>query len=142
MAQKQKVMLIEDNEDCREILATMIRLMGFEVILPAGNPADETADVIVVYLDFPQMRTIRTVRALRADQRTADTPIIVFLPWRYDNGTLAALDAGANDVFDGPITIDALRAGIAKYAPEIQAQSEPTPENQLSPTEDVKLRVA
>lgn len=142
MAQKQKVMLIEDNENCREILATMIRLMGYDVILPAGNPADETADVIVVYIDFPQMRTIRTIRALRDDQRTADTPIIVFLPWKYDNATLAALDAGADDVFDGPITIEALQTGIAKQAPETSDLGEPTAAGHEPTTEAVKLRVA
>jgi CheY-like chemotaxis protein len=62
--------------------------MGYEVILPGGNRVDETADVIVVYLDFSQMRTIRTRRALREDQRTAETPIIVFMAWTYENGTL------------------------------------------------------
>lgn len=142
MAQKQKVMLIEDNEDCREILATMILLMGYEVILPDGDVADETADVIVVYLDFPQMRTINTIRALRDDQRTKDIPIIVFLPWAYDEGTEAALEAGADDVFDGPIKIETLRAHIAKYAPEILDQCETVAANQMPTTESVNLRVA
>lgn len=33
MAQRRKVLLVEDdNEDCREILAAMIRLMRYEVI--------------------------------------------------------------------------------------------------------------
>lgn len=142
MAQTTKIMLIEDNEDCREIVATMIRLMGYDVTLPVGNPADETADVIVVYLDFPQMRTIRTIRALRDDQRTADTPIIVFLPWTYKTGTVAALHAGANEVFDAPLTVEALQAGIEKYAPAMSDPCQPTAENQLSTTEAVKLRVA
>jgi len=49
-------MLIEDNDDCREILATMIRLMGYDVVF-----AKDRTDVIVVYLDFPEMRTLRTI---------------------------------------------------------------------------------
>ena len=40
---KRKVMLVEDNEDCREILATMILLMGYDVILPDDDVAEETA---------------------------------------------------------------------------------------------------
>jgi CheY-like chemotaxis protein len=142
MTQKQKIMLIEDNEDCREILAAMIRLMGYEVVLADDNVADEIADVIVVYLDFPQMRTIHTMRALRDNQRTKDVPIVVFLPWTYNGGTLAALDAGANDVFDGPIKIETLRAGIAKYAPDLPDQCEPTAANQTPTTESVTLWVA
>ncbi len=125
MTQKQKIMLIEDNEDCREILATMIRLLDFEVIFPGGNVADQKADVIVVYLDFPHMHILRTIRALREDQRTKDIPIIVYLPWKHGNATSAALDAGANEVFDGPLKIEALQAGITKYAPERSDQSEP-----------------
>jgi len=137
MAHTQKVMLIEDSEDCREILATMIRLMGYEVIF-----AGDTADVIVVYVDFPQMNTIHTIRALRNDQRTGDMPIIVFLPWAYTEATLAALNAGANAVFDGPITIEALQSGIAKYVPAESEQGEPTAENHAPSIEAVKLRVA
>jgi CheY-like chemotaxis protein len=149
MGQKPKVMLIEDNEDCREVLAAMIRLMGYEAVLPGGKPADETADVIVVYLDFPQMRTILTIRALRDDQRTKDTPIIVFLPWTYENGTLAALDAGANEVFDGPLRIETLRDGIEKYAPESSDPCEPAGDmltpvvaNDAPTNDDVTLAVA
>ena len=125
MAQKAKVMLIEDNENCREICASMIRLLGYKLIWPHGNAAKDTPDVIVVYLDFPHMRTLHTVRALRDDQRTKDIPIIVFLPWTHGDGKLAALEAGANEAFDGPLKFEALQAGITKYAPEDFDQSEP-----------------
>jgi CheY-like chemotaxis protein len=54
--------------------------------------------VIVVYLDFPRISTIGTIHALRVDQRITDIPIIVFLPWKDDEGALAALEAGADDV--------------------------------------------
>lgn len=117
MAEKKKVMLIEDYEVCRDILATMIRTMGYEVILPHSKAAAEQADVIVVYLDFPQMRGLDTIRDLRADRWTKDIPIIVFLPWGYDEAAVAALDAGANHVVNDPITVDRLEASIAKYAP-------------------------
>ncbi|HKR58667.1 MAG TPA: hypothetical protein VJS64_02950 [Pyrinomonadaceae bacterium] len=133
MAQKQKIMLIEDSEDCREILATMIRLMGYEVV-SEGVPAN----VIVAYLDYPEMRTIRTIRALRDNQRTKDIPIIVFLPWSYEAATLVALDAGADEVFDGPLKIESLQAGITKYAPPTPDRSETTVET----AKVVKLRVA
>jgi len=135
MAQKHKVMLIEDYHNCREILAALIRLMGYEVILANSDIAEETADIIVGYLDFPPTRTVRTIRALRADSRTKDIPIIVFLPWKYDDGALAALDAGANEVFDGPIKRDVLRAGIAKYIPKTFDPCEPTDASQPPATE-------
>ncbi len=126
MAQRTKVILIEDNENCREILATVIRLMGCEVIWRSGNMGQDKADVIVVYLDFPQMRTLHTIRALRDDPRTKDIPIIVFLPWTYQAATVAALDAGANDVFDGPLKVEVLQAGITKYAPHRSDECEAT----------------
>jgi hypothetical protein len=47
----------------------LIRFVGYDVVLPGGHVADETADVIDVYLDFPQMSTIGKIHALRADQR-------------------------------------------------------------------------
>jgi len=42
------VTLSEDNEDSRGILATMIRLTGYQVILTEGDVACETANVSVV----------------------------------------------------------------------------------------------
>jgi CheY-like chemotaxis protein len=78
----------------------LIRFVGYDVVLPGVKVADETADVIVVYLDFPQRSTIGKIRALRADQRITDIPIIVFLPWKIDEGALAALEAGGDDLFD------------------------------------------
>jgi DNA-binding response OmpR family regulator len=137
MAQKQKIMLIEDSDECREILATMIRLMGYEVVF-----AGDTAHVIVVYLDYPEMRTVHTIRALRDDQQTKDTPIIVFLPWTYEAATRVVLDAGADDVFDGPLKIETLQAGITKYAPHASDPSETTHENQPPTADVVELRVA
>jgi DNA-binding response OmpR family regulator len=134
MDQKSKVLLIEDNEDCRGILATMIRLLGYEVILPLENSMDVDVDVIVVYLDFPQMQTLRTIYALREDQRTTNIPIIVYLPWKFTDATSASLKAGANEVYDGPLTFKALAAGIAKYV---------TTHDQCdSSVEDSKLRSA
>lgn len=117
MAEKKKVTLIEDYEVCRDILATIIRSMDYAVILPRSKAAAEKANVIVVYLDFSQMRGLDTISALRADRRTKDIPIIVYVPWGHDEAAVAALDAGANHVVNDPITVDALEAGIAKYAP-------------------------
>ena len=134
MHQKSKVALIENNEECREILATMIRLLGCEVILPVENSMDADVNVIVVYLDFPQMHTLRTIYALRENQHTKDIPIIVYLPRKYTDATSASLKAGANDVFDGPLTFEALAAGIAKYVT--------TYEKCVSSLEDLKLRSA
>jgi DNA-binding response OmpR family regulator len=131
MTQKKKVALVEDNEDCREILATMIRLMGYELIVPLDSEVDETIDVIVVYLDFPQMHILGTIRALRDDQRTKNIPIIGFLPWPYREGTLATLDAGANDVFDGPLTFEALGSAIEKYAPDTSHQCDSAPTTKM-----------
>lgn len=126
MSGKKKVMMVEDNPDCREILATMIRLMDYDVIFPGTNSAEDTVDVIVVYLDFPQLRTVRTIKALRDDATTKEVPIVAFIPWAYDEGATAARDAGANDVMIGPITMEALRAGIEKYAPDTSEPGELT----------------
>jgi hypothetical protein len=55
---------------------------------------------------------------------------------------LVALDAWANEVFDGPLTIEAIQGAIEKYAPETSEQCQPTAGNQLDTTEAIKLRVA
>ena len=117
MAEKKTVMLIEDYQVCRDILTTIIRTMGYQVILPHSDAPAEKSDVIVVYLDYPEMRSLNTIRDLRADRKTKDIPIIVFLPWGYNEAAEAALDAGANHVVTDPITVEALEANIAKYAP-------------------------
>ena len=140
MSGKKNIMMVEDNPDCREILATMIRLMDYEVVFPGSSSAGQPVGVIVVYLDFPQLRTVRTIKALREDATTQEVPIVAFIPWAYEDGATAARDAGANEVVIGPITMEALRAGIEKYAPDASEPDEPTFD--ILETTDLKDRSA
>ena len=98
--------------------------------------------MIDVYLGFSQMLAVNMMRALRDDPKSTDIRITVFLPWTYDEGTEAAIETEVDDLFDGPINNETLRAHIAKYAPETLDQCEMTAANQLPTTESINLRVA
>jgi two-component system, cell cycle response regulator DivK len=78
-----RVLLADDNEDCREICAEYLTTAGYEVLQAEnGVKAIDTAirrkpDVIVMDLEMPVMGGLEALQRLGADARTCAIPVIV-----------------------------------------------------------------
>ncbi len=83
---------------------------GSEINLEAGLP-----DITFVYLDFPQQNGIKAILDLKANPKTQDIPIVVFLPLGLDQAAKAALDAGTTEVVSDPLAGGALSASLEKH---------------------------
>ena len=83
MPRPPRVLLVDDDDDSRELCAEYLGVAGFEV-LQAGNGAEavETAtrrrpDLVVMDLEMPVMGGLEAIQGLRDDTRTRAIPIIV-----------------------------------------------------------------
>ena len=78
------VLLVDDNADILQAYAEILRGNGLEPIIATnGESALEQAfrlrpDVIVIDMWMPGMDGFATARALKADERTRETPLIGF----------------------------------------------------------------
>jgi two-component system cell cycle response regulator DivK len=122
-AEIKKILLVEDNDECRKILTRNIRHLGYDVIQAdtgldgIDRAASEHPDLIVISLDFPRMRGLDVTISLKNNPQTYDIPILVYPPWDSEEATEAALKAGATEVLKEPITLQSFHQALQKYAP-------------------------
>lgn len=119
----KKVVLVEDDEECRKMLTCIIQHLGYEVIQAAGGldsvarAASEHPVLVFISLDFPEMRWLDAIISLKNNPRSSDIPILVFPPWDSKKATEAALNAGATGVLREPFTLQSFRVALNKLAP-------------------------
>jgi CheY-like chemotaxis protein len=119
----KKVLVVEDNEDCRELQACVLRRLGY-VVIEAGNGAaaiDEALaghpDLILMDLNMPKMNGDEATLHLKNQQSTRDIPVVICTA--YGPGPIVdrALDAGAVEILHKPFKFSALENLLRKYVP-------------------------
>ena len=107
----QKILIIEDNLDSRDLLSKLLRLSGFQVSVAADGETgyvaavDDRPDLIITDVNMPKTDGIEFVRRARFDQALSKIPIVVVTA--FGPGVAqAAREAGANDAVDKPFDFD------------------------------------
>ena len=125
-----KVLLVEDNTDCRELLAALLEQLGYQV-LQAENGAvaiqkavNEKPDLILMDLRMPNMDGIQATSCLRESEITKDTPIIIFSAWVQARHRDSALKSGAHEVVTKPVSIKQIESLMLRYLPVSHARDE------------------
>lgn len=118
-----KVLLIEDNTDCRELFAMMVRHLGCEVLqaddgeLGVQKALSERPDLIFMDIGMPNMNGMEAISCLRGSAVTENTPIIIYTAWMGEKYRDAALKIGAREVVTKPISFDELQKILLRYIP-------------------------
>jgi two-component system OmpR family response regulator len=95
----QRVLCVEDNEDIRFMLATILKGAGYECVTVAAPPAasglarSEHFDLFILDNKFDEGSGVELCRTLRANR--PDTPVIFYSGAASDSDREAALSAGA-----------------------------------------------
>jgi len=95
-----RVLVIEDNPDGRETLATMLRLSGHEVTEAESGPGGVEAaqanppDLAIVDIGLPGFDGFEVARRLRADPRTAATRLAALTGYGQEDDRQHAVAAG------------------------------------------------
>jgi CheY-like chemotaxis protein len=119
-----KILYVEDHPAQRDIMAQMLELGGFEVdVASDGVEGVEKAtswlpNIILMDLRMPRMDGFEAIETIRADERTANTPIIAISAWASGKHKKRALDAGANEHFTKPVDLNRLMTTINTYLQE------------------------
>ena len=112
---KYKVLLVEDEDNIRNLVATMLDTAGYQTIL-ADSCTDAQMmytsylpDLIILDLGLPDMDGMHLLHFVR---QNALTPIIVLSARTKESDKIAALDAGANDYITKPFGSGELLARV------------------------------
>lgn len=118
-----KVLVIEDNTDCRELFAMMIRHLGFQVLqaddgeIGVQKALSEKPDLIFMDIGMPNMSGIEATFCLKQSALTRNIPIIICTAWMAENHKEAALRCGACEVVFKPVSISQLQSLLLLYLP-------------------------
>lgn len=111
-----KLLVVDDEPNIRELLATSLKFAGFEVIAVAnGNDAikaaaDSEPDLVVLDVMLPDMDGFTVTRRLRATGRHIP---IVFLTARDDTSDkITGLTVGGDDYVTKPFSLEEVVARI------------------------------
>ncbi len=127
---KRKALLVEDNANERELLATCLRMAGLSVDT-AGDGADalgylhshDRPDVILLDMSMPRCDGPTAVRAIRHDPALADVRIVAVTGHRAEEFDLGTGPAGVNRWFQKPVDPAALVRELEKEFAEGQERS-------------------
>ena len=110
------ILLVEDNEDNRDMLSRRLQRKGHVIVQAAdGQEAVEMAtrerpDLILMDVGLPVMDGLEATRRIRAHALTQSTPIIAVTAHAMSDDRDKALRAGCDDYHAKPVELPRLLA--------------------------------
>jgi two-component system cell cycle response regulator DivK len=116
-----KILLVEDNEENRDMLARRLARRGYEVAIAVDGEegvsmaTSETPDLILMDMNMPRVDGWEATRRLRAEAATRSLPIIALTAHQSAGDREAIFEAGCDDHHAKPVD-------LAKLLDQIEAQ--------------------
>lgn len=110
MSKKQKLLVVEDDDDIRELIAFNLEMSNLEVFKAKnGEEAIEIAeseypDIIILDVMLPGIDGFEVCRYLKKNAATRDVPIIMLTARSEDSDVVKGLEIGADDYITKPFS--------------------------------------
>jgi len=120
-----KILLIEDNELNRDMLARRLGRKGYEVDFAVDGRAglakalEGGHDLILMDMSLPELDGWEATRQIRADPRGATIPIIALTAHAMPGDRERAIEAGCDDYDSKPVEFDRL---VGKIEAQLRAR--------------------
>ena len=119
----KKILLVEDNEDNRDMLSRRLERKDFIVTLAVdgqdgvNKAKEETPDIILMDMSLPVMDGWEATKALKASPETENIPIIALTAHAMSSDREKAIEAGCDDYDTKPVDFKRLIDKIEKLTP-------------------------
>lgn len=113
------ILLADDNEDQRELIAEWLRALGHRVLeAPDGDIALELlgkneVDLALLDVMMPNRSGFSTCEAIKSDPRTHLLPVVLVTTLRNVDDRILGIKVGADDFINKPINKEELLARVA-----------------------------
>jgi two-component system cell cycle response regulator DivK len=113
-----KILLVEDSEMSRDMLARRLARRGYEVVIAVDGgqgvtlARTEAPDLILMDMNLPVLDGSEATRQLRAVPATRSIPIIALTAHAMSGDREKALEAGCDDYDTKPIELERLLGKI------------------------------
>lgn len=113
-----KILLVEDNEDNRDMLARRLQRKGYAVVIAVDGQqgvdlaASEHPDLVLMDMSLPVLDGWEATRLIKAAPETSSLPVIALTAHAMSGDREKAIAAGCDDYDIKPIEMDRLLAKI------------------------------
>ena len=116
----QTVMVVDDDADIVELTRLILEGGGYRVTAaPSGTEAlrrleEDAPDLILLDINMPDMDGWQVLKALKAEDRTAQIPVAMFSIKGEVRDKVQSLQIGAYDYIPKPFSYDELLARVRR----------------------------
>lgn len=113
-----RVLLVEDDDDNRELMAEVLAASGYEVLPAASGQdglktlAEHSIDVVVTDVGMPGMGGLEMAKAAKAIAPTV--PVVIVTGWAERDDITSARGREVDAVLIKPVDPDALTAAVSE----------------------------
>ena len=125
----EKILVVDDSDDTREMMAKLLELESFTVVTAEdGRKGFDTAraehpDIIITDINMPDINGIEMIKMLRNESEFSNIPIMAITAYGHSVAA-EAIEAGANHASTKPIEFDSLMGGIRQLLAESKDQTQ------------------
>ncbi len=122
----EKVLVVDDSDDTREMMAKLLELESFVAITAEDGRKGfdrakaERPDIIITDINMPNINGIEMIKMLRNDSEFSKVPIMAITAYGHSVAA-EAIEAGANRASTKPIEFESLLNGIRQLLSESKA---------------------
>jgi CheY-like chemotaxis protein len=120
---KRRVLVVEDNDDWRAIMALFLTRLGYNVVQATNGieaiekATSELPDLILMDLKLPKLSGLEATAQIKENPATTDIPVVLctaFGPEAYENNPTINYLA---EIVQKPIKLDVFQALVQKHLP-------------------------
>jgi two-component system, OmpR family, response regulator len=115
-----RVLLVEDDDDNRELMAEVLEASGHQVLSAASGPeglktlSEQTVDVVVTDVGMPGMGGLEVAKAAKAIAPAV--PVVIVTGWAEREDIQRARGREVDAILIKPVDPDALSAAVSDVA--------------------------
>ena len=116
----KKIVIVEDEPDTAEMLAEMVRLLGFQAVKTYGGirAIDVIADIrpaaVLLDLMMPDLSGMEVMGFMQRDPRLEHIPVIIISARGLPSDVQSGLKAGASVYLTKPVSFIELREAVER----------------------------
>lgn len=116
-----RILVVEDNEWSRDIIARRLARRGYQVIVAADGKRgialaqSQSPDLILMDMSLPEIDGWEATRRLKADPATRAIPVVALTAHAMASDRQKATDAGCDDYHTKPVDFENLVRSIEAF---------------------------
>ena len=121
VAEKYRVLVVEDDDDGREALCAILEALGYETLAFASGPdtlagiADEHVDIALLDIMMPVMNGYELLEELKKLEMFEDLPVLMVTAKDQDGEILEGYQHGADYYITKPDTAKQIEYGLKLF---------------------------